>query len=96
MLYNNRRESYLGGHMKGKMKDEEKLFKQALKYGLKLAEMQGYYISEKGASQKRVSRAVYLFLVKVKLLTPLPLNKTDGPSIKRRLAVWMKGVLNSQ
>ncbi|MFC5076298.1 hypothetical protein VTH8203_01059 [Vibrio thalassae] len=79
--------------MKGKMKDEDKLFKQAISYGLKLADMQGYQITDKRASQKSVSRAVYLFLVKVQLLTPLPVDKTDGPSIKRRLAVWMKRVL---
>ena len=84
---------FIGGVMKGKMKDEDKLFKQAICYGLRLAEMQGYYISDKGTSQKSVSRAVYLFLVKVRLLTPLPVDKTDGPRIKRRLAVWMKSVL---
>ena len=84
---------FTGCVMKGKMKDEDKLFKQAISYGLRLAEMQGYYISDKGTSQKSVSRAVYLFLVKVRLLTPLPVDKADGPRIKRRLAVWMKSVL---
>ncbi len=85
--------------MNDQAKQDEKLFKKALKVGCKLAEMQGYPLTDKNQPQPVVAKALYLFLVKVRQITPLPLDKTNGPNIKRRLAIWMKGNLkkaNSQ
>ena len=79
--------------MKNKLEHEEKLYKKALEFGCKLAEMQGYKISDKNQSKPVIAKALYIFLVNVRLIAPLPVDKTDGPNIKRRLAIWMKGNL---
>ncbi|KAB2826047.1 DUF5062 family protein [Aliivibrio finisterrensis] len=76
-------------------KDEDKLFKKALELGCKLSEMQGYHIVDKSLPQPVIAKAVYLFLVQVRLLSPLPLDKTNGPNIKHRLAIWMKRNIDS-
>jgi hypothetical protein len=38
-------------------------------------------------------KAVYLFLVEVNQITPLPAEKEDGANIKKRLALWIHSVL---
>lgn len=76
-----------------KINNEEKLFKKALEVGCKLAEMQGYQITNKSASSSVKAKALYLFLVKVQQITPLPADKQDGQNIKKRLALWIHKVL---
>lgn len=75
-----------------KIRNEEKLFKKALEVGCKMAEMQGYQLS-RGASPSVVAQALYLFLVKVRQIAPLPADKADGKNIKKRLALWIYNVL---
>lgn len=76
-----------------KLINEDKLFKKALELGCKMAKMQGFELDSKGASAAFKARAVYLFLVDVKQITPLPEDKLDGPHIKKRLALWLHSVL---
>ncbi|RQW62768.1 DUF5062 family protein [Vibrio viridaestus] len=74
-----------------KIKNEEKLVKKALEVGIKLAKMQGFDIPSN--SQAVQAKAVYLFLVEAKQITPLPADKLDGASIKKRLAIWINNAL---
>ena len=84
-----------GDHMSKttKIQNEEKLFKKALEVGCKIAEMQGYQLSSQGASQAIKAKALYLFLVNVRQITPLPADKSDGKNIKKRLALWIHNAL---
>jgi hypothetical protein len=76
-----------------KIENEDKLFKKALEIGTKMAAMQGYELTTKGASHSIKARALYLFLVKVNQIVPLPEDKTDGQNIKKRLALWIHHAL---
>ncbi|SHO54569.1 DUF5062 family protein [Vibrio quintilis] len=76
-----------------KIKNEDKLFKKALEVGCKMAEMQGYQLTSDNASQATKAKALYVFLVKVRQITPLPADKSDGKSIKKRLALWIHHAL---
>jgi hypothetical protein len=76
-----------------KLKNEDKLFKKALEVGCKMAAMQGYPIHAPSASQSMKARALYLFLVEVRQIVPLPEDKVDGQNIKKRLALWLHSVL---
>ncbi|MCE0494267.1 DUF5062 family protein [Vibrio salinus] len=75
-----------------KIVNEDKLFKKALEVGCKMAEMQGYNLAS-NASPSVKAKALYLFLVEVKQITPLPADKLDGKSIKKRLALWIHSAL---
>ncbi|WED22530.1 DUF5062 family protein [Vibrio sp. JC009] len=74
-----------------KLLNEDKLVKKALEVGFKLAKMQGFDLPT--SSQPIKIKAVYLFLVEVKQITPLPEDKLDGANIKKRLAIWMHNAL---
>lgn len=74
-----------------KMHNEDKLVKKAIEVGLKMAKMQGFELPT--SSQPTQVKAVYLFLVEVKQITPLPADKMDGTNIKKRLAIWIHNVL---
>ena len=74
-----------------KLLNEDKLVKKALEIGFKMAKMQGFDLPD--ASQPIKIKAVYLFLVEVNQITPLPAEKLDGANIKKRLALWMHKVL---
>ncbi|WED27646.1 DUF5062 family protein [Vibrio sp. DW001] len=76
-----------------KIKNEDKLLKKALEVGSKIAEMQGYELTSPSASQSIKIKALYLFLVKVRQITPLPADKLDGQNIKKRIALWMHNAL---
>ncbi len=76
-----------------KVKNEDKLFKRALQVGSKMAEMQGYKLTEDNASPSLKAKALYLFLVKVRQIAPLPEDKQDGQSIKKRIALWLYNAL---
>ncbi|MDG3087847.1 DUF5062 family protein [Vibrio hannami] len=76
-----------------KIMNEDKLFKKALEVGCKMAKMQGFELADQGTSQPVKAKAVYLFLVEVKQITPLPADKLDGKNIKKRLALWLHNVL---
>lgn len=75
-----------------KINNEDKLFKKALEVGCKMAAMQGYKLSV-SASPSVTAKALYLFLVEVKQITPLPEDKQDGKNIKKRLAIWIHSAL---
>jgi len=74
-----------------KILNEDKLVKKALEVGCKLAKMQGFDLPN--SSQPIKIKAVYLFLVGVNQIVPLPDDKQDGPNIKKRLALWMHNAL---
>lgn len=74
-----------------KVQNEDKLVKKAIEIGFQLAKMQG--ISLPNSSQPIKIKAVYLFLVEVKQIAPLPENKIDGTNLKKRLALWMHSAL---
>ncbi len=74
-----------------KIHNEDKLLKKALEIGCKMAKMQGFELPQ--TPHSTLVKAVYLFLVEVKQITPLPADKLDGANIKKRLAIWIRGVL---
>ncbi|MDR9829011.1 DUF5062 family protein [Vibrio sp. FNV 38] len=74
-----------------KLHNEDKLVKKALEVGMKIAKMQGFELPE--TDQPTKTKAVYLFLVEVNQITPLPADKLDGPNIKKRLALWIHKAL---
>ncbi|GAL09983.1 hypothetical protein JCM19233_960 [Vibrio astriarenae] len=74
-----------------KIPNEDKLVKKALEVGFKMAKMQG--IELPASSQPIKIKAVYLFLVEVNQITPLPESKLDGANIKKRLAIWLHNAL---
>ncbi|MDN3612420.1 DUF5062 family protein [Vibrio ostreicida] len=74
-----------------KILNEDKLVKKALEVGLKMAKLQGFELPS--TSQPIKIKAVYLFLVEVNQITPLPEDKLDGSNIKKRLALWMRSAL---
>jgi hypothetical protein len=74
-----------------KLANEDKLVKKALEIGVKMAKMQGFELPT--APQPLRVKAVYLFLVDAKQITPLPESKLDGASIKHRLAMWIHKAL---
>lgn len=76
-----------------KIDNEDKLFKKALEMGSKIAAMQGYKLSNQGTTQATKAKAIYMFLVQVKQITPLPEDKTDGKNIRKRLALWIHSAL---
>ncbi|CAM2777041.1 DUF5062 family protein [Vibrio rarus] len=74
-----------------KIHNEDKLVKKAIEVGFKLAKLQGLELPT--ATQPLKVQAVYLFLVEVNQIPPLPEDKLDGPNIKKRLALWMHNAL---
>ncbi|PMH44668.1 DUF5062 domain-containing protein [Vibrio sp. 10N.286.49.B3] len=74
-----------------KILNEDKLVKKAVEVGLKMAKLQGFDLSS--TSQPTTIKAVYLFLVEVNQITPLPAGKLDGANIKKRLALWIHRAL---
>ncbi|MGF1741905.1 DUF5062 family protein [Vibrio profundum] len=76
-----------------KLKNEDKLLKKALEVGCKMAEMQGYQLADQGTTLPTKAKALYLFLVEARQITPLPVDKADGKSIKKRLALWIHAAL---
>lgn len=74
-----------------KLENEDKLVKKALEIGVKMAKMQGFDLPQ--SPQPVKVKAVYLFLVDAKQITPLPESKLDGVNIKHRLALWIHSAL---
>ncbi len=74
-----------------KLRNEDKLVKKALEVGCKMAKMQGFDLPMSPPPLK--TEAVYLFLVGVNQIAPLPEDKLDGPSVKKRLAMWIHKAL---
>ncbi|MDV7103666.1 DUF5062 family protein [Vibrio sp. TH_r3] len=76
-----------------KIINEDKLLKKALEVGSKMAKMQGYELFNQSSSAQIKTKALYLFLVEVRQITPLPDDKLDGKNIKKRLALWIHSAL---
>ncbi|OEE80212.1 DUF5062 family protein [Vibrio genomosp. F6] len=74
-----------------KLRNEDKLVKKALDIGGKMAKMQGFNLPQ--SPQPDRVKAIYLFLVDAKQITPLPDGKLDGANIKHRLALWVHNTL---
>ncbi len=55
--------------------------------------MQGYQLTTPNTSQAVKAKAIYLFLVEVNQITPLPADKTDSKNIKKWLALWIHAAL---
>ncbi len=70
-----------------KLHNEDKLVKKALEIGGKMAKLQGFDLPQSPQPPQPLRvKAIYLFLVDAKQITPLPESKLDGASIKHRLA----------
>ncbi|MCF7485467.1 DUF5062 family protein [Vibrio splendidus] len=74
-----------------KIINEDKLVKKAVEVGFKMAKLQGFDLPH--SSQPIKVKSVYLFLVEVNQITPLPESKLDGANIKKRLALWIHKAL---
>ncbi|KJY74697.1 DUF5062 family protein [Vibrio nigripulchritudo] len=74
-----------------KLHNEDKLVKKALEIAGKMAKMQGFDLPQ--SPQPVKVKAIYLFLVDAKQITPLPESKLDGANIKHRLALWINNAL---
>ncbi|GAB2647384.1 DUF5062 family protein [Vibrio panuliri] len=74
-----------------KLHNEDKLVKKALEIAGKMAKMQGFELPQ--SPQPVKVKAIYLFLVDAKQITPLPDSKLDGANIKHRLALWIHNAL---
>ncbi|WCE29342.1 DUF5062 family protein [Vibrio sp. SCSIO 43137] len=76
-----------------KILNEDKLLKKALAVGGQMAKMQGFELFDKNTAMPVKAKALYLFLVEVNQITPLPADKLDGANIKKRLALWIHNAL---
>ncbi len=74
-----------------KLHNEDKLVKKAVEVVLKMAKMQGFDLPT--SPQPTKIKAVYLFLVGVNQIPPLPEDKMDGANLKKRLALWIHNAL---
>ncbi|MGF1762000.1 DUF5062 family protein [Aliivibrio kagoshimensis] len=76
-----------------KNKNDTKLLKHALQLGLAFATQQGYRASESSISSKDKVEVVYRLMVQYKQITPLAIDKEDGPNMKHKLILWITRLL---
>ncbi len=72
-----------------KIKNENALLKKALSVAETYAVKRGYKGFSPTDSSKQKIESLYRLLVHDKLITPLPEDKEDLASLKRRLVVWI-------
>ncbi len=72
-----------------KLKNEAQLVKLALHIGSEYSKNRGYKDFGKGISPKDKVECIYRLLVKDGLIQPLSEDKEDGPSMKRRIVLWL-------
>lgn len=72
-----------------KVKNEALLLKKALSVAETYAKKRGYKGFSASDSSKLKVESLYRLLVHDKLITPLPQDKEDLASLKRRLVVWI-------
>lgn len=72
-----------------KIKNESALLKKALEVAERYAKGRGYAGFSATDSAKQKVESLYRLLVLDKLITPLPEDKEDLASLKRRLVVWI-------
>ena len=76
-----------------KIKNEAELLKKALEVAEKYAMGRGYKGFTSSTSSKVKVESLYRLLVNDKLITPLPENKEDLASLKRRMVMWISNQL---
>ncbi len=76
-----------------KIKNEAELLKKAIEVAEKYAKGRGYQGFSTNTSAKHKVESLYRLLVNDKLITPLPENKEDLASLKRRLVMWISNQL---
>ncbi|MCG7496499.1 DUF5062 family protein [Vibrio sp. Of7-15] len=76
-----------------KNNNDAKLLKKALELGMSFAKQQGYDGLHAGVSPKDKVECVYRLLVQYKQITPLALEKEDGPNMKHKLVLWISRLL---
>lgn len=72
-----------------KIKNEAALLKKAITVAETYAIKRGYKAFSPTAASKQKIESLYRLLVHDKLITPLPENKEDLASLKRRLVMWI-------
>ncbi len=72
-----------------KIKNEAKLLKKALQIGEQYAKKRGFLTFDEGTSNKIKIECIYRLLVEDKVITPLALDKEDGPNMKHKLVIWI-------
>ena len=80
--------SYKGLIIK-KIKNEAQLLKKALSVAERYAVNRGYNAFSATDSAKQKVESLYRLLVHDKLISPLPADKEDLASLKRRLVMWI-------
>ena len=76
-----------------KIKNEAALLKEALKVGGRYFEARGAGKFEATNHQNMKARAIYLLLVKDKVIQPLASHDENVPNMRHKLALWMTKVL---
>ncbi|MBT1450980.1 DUF5062 family protein [Glaciecola sp. XM2] len=76
-----------------KIKNEALLLKKAMAVAETYAKKRGYNGFSASDSAKQKVESLYRLLVHDKLITPLPENKEDLASLKRRLVMWISSQL---
>ena len=76
-----------------KIKNEAALLKKALEVAEKYAQGRGYKGFSDSDSSKAKVESLYRLLVHDKLITPLPENREDLASLKRRMVMWISSQL---
>ena len=76
-----------------KVRNEAALFKEALKVGGRYFEARGAGKFEATDHQDMKTRAIYLLLVKDKVIQPLASHDETLPNMRHKLALWMTKVL---
>lgn len=72
-----------------KIKNEHELLKEALRVGSRYFEARGAGKFEATDHVDVKSRAIYLLLVKDKVIQPLATKDVSVPNIKHKLAIWI-------
>ena len=72
-----------------KVKNEALLLKKALEVAENYAKKRGYNGFSPTDSAKHKVESLYRLLVHDKLITPLPEDKEDLASLKRRMVMWI-------
>lgn len=75
--------------MQHKLKNEDGLFKEALRVGMIYAEKRGAAVFEATDSRDAKTEYVYRLLIHDKMLQPLPKGEESFPNMRHKLALWI-------
>ncbi len=76
-----------------KIKNENALFKEALRVGSVYLKKRGVADFESRDDINFKAKAIYTLLVMDKLIQPVPKDQEDNQNIRHKLAIWMARLL---